>query len=223
SVLAGPYRKALVYQGLRQRIEGAACLRPQPLHLGSSFGKGQTPDMRIQIVGGFDQLRDGYPGRKLQNAVFNVAVLGDENSKGLARLELYKLDMLQWRVRLGGQDNACTARQSRKHLACLGQHVLQRLTATCRNDLRLDDLALLLGEITDFHERIDEKPQTLLRWQAARRNVGRVDQPQMLKVAHDIPDGGWRELLRQTACEVARPQRVTFCQIVLDHEPEYLA
>src|SRR5690606_12790812 len=117
--------------------------------------------------------------------------------------------MLQWRVRLGGQDDTCTARQSRKHLACLGQHVLQRLTATCRNNLSLDDLALLLGEITNFHERIDEKPQALLRWQATRRNVRRVDQPQMLKVAHDIPEGVWRELLRPTAGEGARPQRVT--------------
>jgi hypothetical protein len=55
-------------------------------------------------------------------------------------------------------------------------------------DLLVDALALLLGEVADLHERVDEEAQAQLGRQASGAGVGRIDQPHILQVGHDVAD-----------------------------------
>ena len=75
-------------------------------------------------------------------------------------------------------------------------------------DLRLDDAALLVGEVAELHEGVDEEAQALLRRQPAGRDMRRVDEAEMLEVAHHVADGGRRQRRRQHARQVARADRL---------------
>ena len=89
--------------------------------------------------------------------------------------------------------------------------------------LCLDALALVDGEIADLEERVDEEAQADLRRQAPGAGMGRVDQPGMLQVRHDVAHGGGRQRHRQDAGDVARADRLAGRQIALDDAPEDLA
>ena len=109
-------------------------------------------------------------------------------ASALRRLELDELDMLQRHFVLGGEHQAGAARHARQHLAGLGQHVLERGAVARRLDLRLDRAALLVGEIADLHEGVDEEAQAALRRQPAGRDMRRIDEAEMLEIAHHIAD-----------------------------------
>jgi len=81
-------------------------------------------------------------------------------------------------------------------------------------------LLLPAARTCDFHEGIDEKAQADLRRQTARRHMRRIDQAQMLQIAHHIANGGRRERMRQQAGQIARTDRVAVVEIALDDQPE---
>jgi hypothetical protein len=55
-----------------------------------------------------------------------------------------------------------------------------------RSDLRLDGPAVLIGQIADLHQRIDEETQADFGRQPAGRGVRRIDEPELLKIGHDV-------------------------------------
>src|SRR5690606_20926796 len=86
--------------------------------------------------------------------------------------------------------------------------MLQRSALARYLDLRFDPAPLLVRQVSQFHEGIDKEAQTLLRWQAARRDVRRIDQAQLLQIAHHIADGSRRERRRQKTRERTRADRL---------------
>ena len=124
---------------------------------------------------------------------------------------------------LGREHQAGAARQARQHLAGLGQHMLQRGAAARRLDLRLDHAALLVGEIAEFHEGIDEEAQPLLRRKPARRDMRRIDEAEMLQIAHDVAHRRRRQRVRKHTGQVARADRLAVLKIGIDDQPENVA
>ena len=70
------------------------------------------------------------------------------------------------------------------------------------------DAALLVGQVADLHEGVDEEAQAALRRQPAGRDMRRIDEAEMLEVAHHVADRGRRQRQRQHARQVARADRL---------------
>ena len=149
-------------------------------------------------------MRHGHARRQINDAVLDVTILRNHHRQRLGRLELDELDMLQGGFALGRQHQTGAARQAGEHLAGLGQHVFERGAAACSFHLRLDDPALFVGQIANLHEGIDEKAQPLLRRQPAGRDMRRVDEAEVLQIAHHVAHRRRRQRLREHARQTSR-------------------
>ena len=220
---AGPDGEALFDEVLRQRVERCLGLVLDAGDLDLGFGERAAANMRVEEVRGLVKLRDGDAGGQFDDAVLDVAVLRHQHGQRLGGFELDELDVLQRDLVGGGEHEAGAARHARQQRAGLGQHLLQRGAGARRPDLRLDDTALLLGEVAEFHEGVDEEAQALLGRQAAGRDVRRIDEAKLLEVAHHVAHGGGRERRRQHARQAARADRLAVAQIGFDDAPENIA
>ncbi len=90
-------------------------------------------------------------------------------------------------------------------------------------DLRLDLGALLGADVADLQHRIDEKAQPQLGRQPARARMRRIDEAKLLKVLHDIADGGGRQGHRQKPRQMPRAHRLAIGEIGFDDMAEDLA
>ncbi len=128
---------------------------------------------------------------------------------------------LRRQVGLGRQHHAGRMREAREELRGFGQHVVHRLPGG--GDLAFDLVAVVLGEVTDLHQRIDEKPQPGFGRQPARGSVRRIDQAELFEVLHDVAHRRRRQGHRDNARNIARADRLAGREITLDDVPEYLA
>ena len=71
--------------------------------------------------------------------------------------------------------------------------------------LAVDLLALFLGEAAQLQQPVDEQAQAALGRQPAGRGVGRVEQPGLLQIRHDVADGGRRQRLASRRESVREP------------------
>ena len=206
-----------------ERIELALHLGPARFDLPLDLGEGAAADASVEEVAGLDQRRRRQPGRQVEEAVLDRAVLRHQHHEGAGRIEAHELHVLQARVLLARDDDAGAARQAGQERGSLRQRRLEGVAGGGGPDLCLDALALVDGEIADLEERVDEEAQADLRRQAPGAGMGRVDQPGMLQIRHDVAHGGGRQGHRQDAGDVARPDRLAGRQIALDDAPEDLA
>ena len=206
---AGPDGQPLLDQLLRQRVERGLGLLLELADIGLGFGQRAAVDVSVEEVRRLLQLRRGRAGRQLDDAVLDVAVLRDQHGQRLGRLELDELDVLERHLVLGGEHHAGAARHARQHLAGLGQHVLQRGAVARRPDLRLDDAALLVGQVAELHEGVDEEAQALAASAAGRpRCAAHRSRPRCSRslITLRIVAGDSDE--RQQARQVARADRL---------------
>jgi hypothetical protein len=101
--------------------------------------------------------------------------------------------------------------------------MLQRRAAARGLDLRLDDAALLVGQVAEFHESVDKKAKSLLRRQAAGGNMRRIDQAELFEIAHHVADSCRRKRGRQHARQVSRTDRLAVPHVRVDDAPENIA
>ena len=170
-----------------------------------------------------DSAELGSPGGRLEDAVLDLPVLGDQHHQRALRLEPHEFDVLEPGVGLHRQHHAGGAGQSGQHAGGIVEHRVHRFRGAGGGDLRLDRLAVVLGEIADLHQRVDEEAQAPLGRQPARRGVRRIDEPGMLQVRHDVAHRGRRQRHRDDAGEIARADRLAGRQIALDDLAEDLA
>ena len=165
----------------------------------------------------------GNPDRDAEHPVLDLAVLRDQNDQRAFGLEPHEFDMLEPLIRLRGEHHAGGAAKSREQTRSFGQHRLDRLRLARGRDLRLDRLAVVLGEIADLHQGVDEEAQPHLGRQPAGRGMRRVDEAELLEIRHDIAHRGRRQGHRQNARQIARADRLAGRQIALDHLAEDFA
>ena len=170
-----------------------------------------------------DKRRTGQPGRQREDAVLDLPVLGNQHHQRALGLEPHELDVLEPRVRFHRQHHAGRARQPRQHAGGFGQHRIDRFRGAGGGDLRLDRLAVVLGQVADLHQRIDEEAQAPLGRQPARRGVRRIDEAELFEVRHDVAHRGRRQRHRDQAREIARADRLAGRKVALDDLPEDLA
>src|SRR6516225_3582069 len=183
---ARPARQALGDDLLRQLIELRFALFERALDLGLHFQKRMTANPRIEKIRGFDQRRGRQPDRNIENAVFDLPVLADQNDHGALGLKPHELDMFEPRVRFGGEHHAGGAAQPGEQARSFGQHAFDRFCLAGGRDLRLDRFAIGIIEISDLHQRVDEEAQPYFSRQTARRSVRSINQAELFEIGHDV-------------------------------------
>ena len=83
--------------------------------------------------------------------------------------------MLEPLVRFRREHHAGGTAQPRQKTRGFGQHGFDRLCLAQTRDLRLNRLAVVLGEVADLHQRVDEKSKPNLGRQTAGRGMRRID------------------------------------------------
>ena len=126
-------------------------------------------------------------------------------------------------IRFRGEHHAGGAAQAREQARGFGQHRFDRFRLAGRRDLRLDRLAVVLGEIADLHQRIDEEAQPHFGRQPPGRSVRRIDQPELFEIGHDVAHRSRRQGHRQDARQIARADRLAGREIALDDLAKNLA
>src|SRR5208282_1609466 len=103
---AGPAGETGGNDLLRELVEfGLALLQPL-LGFGPDLGKGAAADARVEEIGGLDQRRGRQTDRNIEDAVFDLTVLGNEDHERTFGLEPDEFYVLEPLVRLRGQDHA---------------------------------------------------------------------------------------------------------------------
>ncbi len=109
---SAPDRQPLGNQFLRQLVEFLPRFFRQFFQFRLGFGKRVAVNMRVEKIRCLDQLRIADADGQIDHAVFDIAVLHDQNRKRPGRLETNEFDMFQRAFRLGGKHEARAARQA---------------------------------------------------------------------------------------------------------------
>ena len=177
--------------------------------------------MRAEEIRGLGKRRDRQAGRNVDDAVLDLAFLGDQHDQRPLGLEPHELDVLEMNIGLRGQHHAGRAGQPGEHARGFVEHGLHRLAGG--RDLGLHGAPLVFGEVADLHQGVDEESQPELGRQPPGRGVRGVDQPELLEVRHHVAHGGRRQRGGDQARDIARAHRLAGRQIALDDLAENLA
>src|SRR5262249_11259778 len=101
-----PARQALGDNLLRELIELRLALLERALDLELDLRQGVTAHPSIDEIGGFRERRGGQADWNIENPVLDLPVLSDQNHHGALGLEPYEFDVLEPRIRFGGEHHA---------------------------------------------------------------------------------------------------------------------
>ena len=149
-------------------------------------------DALVEIIGRLDQRRGRQIARYRQHAVFDRAVLGDEDRQHALGLQPHEVDLLEPRVGFADRHDAGDAGEAGQQAGRLGQHAFEIMVARGGGDLRVDACALVLLDIADLQQRIDEEAQADLGRQPPGADMRRVDEAEFLEILHHIAHRGRR-------------------------------
>ena len=149
-------------------------------------------DAFVEIIGRLDQRRGRQIARYRQHAVFDRAVLGDEDRQHALGLQPHEVDLLEPRVGFADRHDAGDAGEAGQQAGRLGQHAFEIMVARGGGDLGVDACALVLLDIADLQQRIDEEAQADLGRQPPGADMRRVDEAEFLEILHHIAHRGRR-------------------------------
>src|SRR6516225_9991685 len=101
-----PPRQTLGDNLLRKLIELRLALLQGALDLDLDFGQGVTAHPRIDEISGFRERRGRQADWNVENPVLDLSVFPDQDHHRAFGLEPYKFDVLETRIRLGGEHDA---------------------------------------------------------------------------------------------------------------------
>ena len=91
---------------LRQLVEfGLAFLEPL-LDLGLDLGERAAADARVEEIGGLGQRRGRQADRDVEDAILDLAILGNQDHERALGFEPHEFDVLEPLVRLRGEHHA---------------------------------------------------------------------------------------------------------------------
>ena len=91
------------------------------------LGEGAAADARIEEVRGFAQGRDRQAERQVDDAVLDLAILGDQHHQCALGLEPHEFDVLEPHIGLCGEHDPGRMGEARQKPGRLAQHVIDRL------------------------------------------------------------------------------------------------
>ena len=175
---------------------------------------------RVQVIRGTAQVRLRHARRHLDDAVLDQPALGHHDGQRLPAVEAHELHLAAGHIGLGREHQPGAAAQARERLGGLGQHFLDR--APRGPALALDAGALVLGEPPELEQPVHIDPEPQLGRQPSCRDMGRIEQADILQVRHDVAHRGRRHRGREPARERARADRLPGLHEFLDQPAEYL-
>jgi hypothetical protein len=164
-------------------------------------------EVRVDVVGGFDQLLLRVVRRGEHHPVLHVALGRDDDEEDALFRQPQELDVAEHRRAAGRHHHADELRQVGEQLGRVGDDAL-----------RLVGRQAGRGELLALHREhgVDEKAVAAGRGDAPGGGVGTGDQPQVLEVGHHVADGRRRQFQPRSPRQGARAHRLAVGDIALD-------
>ena len=103
---AGPARQPFGDDLLGQLIELSLAFLERALDLGLDLIEGMAANAGVEKIRRFGQRRGRQTDRGIEHSIFHLTVLADQDDHRPLRLEPHEFDMLEPRIRFGGEDDA---------------------------------------------------------------------------------------------------------------------
>ena len=168
----------------------------------------------VENVGSFDQLRGRERSFRVQDAVLNVALRGDDDQQDAVFRETQEFDVAEAGGAAWRHHHAREVGQFRKEERCGSDEPL----AVVSVELILELLYLRLVERFEREQRINEKPVSARGRDPAGRRVGARNEAHLLEIRHDVADARRTEVEPRKFRQGARPHRLALRDIALDQD-----
>jgi hypothetical protein len=180
----------------------------------AQLGQSAALGAGVEVVGGFGQRRGRQAGRDLDDAVFDLAIGGDENDQRAAGAEGGELYVLDRTFGFGGEHHAGGLTEAGQHRGGVGQSVVQ--AAAVGGELLADGIALVVAEFAELKQAVHEEAQAAFGRKPSGGGVGGEEEAGFGEVGHDIADGSRRERDRETAGKGAAADGLAGADILFD-------